>query len=206
MMQRLLVLVLVIAAGCGGRSPLVRSPDVWPNEVDDYEDVTENWTRSAVMRSTYQEALEVAATFKSAEWRAADAARDAEARGLTGDARTQRLMQAKAEAAGPYELELMVTTWDRRENDLHHGAKSVWRVRLLDHHGNEIEPLEIVQDKRPETIIRVQFPAFPVGFAKAYVARCPRGTKPLLGPGEKLRLRVSSTRGGLELTWQARGS
>ena len=96
----------------------------------------------------------------------------------------------------------MVTTWDRRENDLDRGAKSVWRVRLLDEQGKEIEPLEIVKDKRPPFIVRAEFPALG-DFATAYVARFPR-TRPILGPDvRQVRLRFSSTRGGIGLTWLA---
>jgi hypothetical protein len=202
-MTRALCLLVLGAAACGAAEPRVRLVDEWPSApTGDYADVTERWTRTARMRGQYQEAIELAATFKSPEWRAARAEMDADARGLEGEARAQRIEQARAEAAGPYEFELMVVTWDRRENDLDRGAKSVRRVRLLDEQGMEIEPLEIIKDKRPPFIIRQEFPAFG-DFATAYLARFPR-TKPLLGPNvQKLRLRFSSTRGGIGLTWQA---
>jgi hypothetical protein len=202
-MTRALCLLVLGAAACGAAEPRVRLVDDWPSApAGDYASVTERWTRTARMRGQYQEAIELAATFKSPEWRAARAEMDADARGLEGEARAQRIAQARAEAAGPYEFELMVVTWDRRENDLDRGAKSVWRVRLLDEQGMEIEPLEIIKDKRPPFIIRQEFPAFG-DFATAYLARFPR-TKPLLGPNvQKLRLRFSSTRGGIGLTWQA---
>ena len=194
---------LCLLAACGGVEPTVRLADDWPASVSgDYEDVTERWTRHARMRGTYQEALEVAATFRSPEWRAARADKDADARGLEGEARAQRLAQARAEAAGPYEFQVMIVTWDRRESDLDRGAKSVWRVRLLDEQGFEIEPLEIIKDKRPPFIIREEFPAFG-DFATAYLVRFPR-TKPLLGPDvRQLRMRVSSSRGGVSLIWRA---
>jgi hypothetical protein len=105
-----------------------------------------------------------------------------------------------AEMAGPYEVELLVTTWDRRENDLDRGKKSVWRIVLVDATGNEIEPLEIVKDKRPTFTLRADYPALG-DFATAYIARFPRD-KVLLGPDVKaIRLRMSSARGGIELTW-----
>ena len=201
-MRCLLALVLA-AAACGGAAPHVDLRGTWPQQVsDDYDDVTERWTRTARMRSQYQEALELAATFKSPEWRFAHAAKDAESRGLDGEAREQVFAQARAEDAGPYEFQLMVTTWDRRENDLDRGKKSVWRVRLLDEQSMEIEPLEILKDKRPGFVVRNQFPALGE-FATPYIVRFPR-THPLLGPGIKqLRLRLSSERGGVELSWLA---
>jgi len=190
-------------AGCGGAEPAVRLSEDWPAApAGDYDDVTERWTRRARMRGTYQEALELAATFKSPEWRLARAEKDADARGLQGEARAQRIAQARAEAAGPYEFQLMIVTWDRRESDLERGAKSVWRVRLLDEQGFEVEPLEIIKDKRPPFIIREEFPAFG-DFATAYFVRFPR-TKPLLGPNvRQLHLRLSSSRGGVSLIWRA---
>jgi len=199
------VLVALALAACGAST--VRKPltDTWPAadiSADDYLDVTDDWTRKATLRGSYQEVLELAATLKSPEWRAAHASRDAEHRGLVGAAREQRIAQAKAEAAGPFELELMVTTWDRRENDLDRGAKSTWRVVLLDANGMEVAPLEIVKDRRPAFVVRTEFPAFG-DFAQAYIVRFPREAA-VLGPNTKqVRLRMSGERGGLEVTWDA---
>ncbi|MGN6110169.1 MAG: hypothetical protein ACTHU0_34000 [Kofleriaceae bacterium] len=193
-----------LVTGCATTDSSLQLTEVWPSTVpSDYPEITERWTRAAILRGEYQEALEVAATFKSPEWRAADAEKDANARGLVGPARAQRLAEAQAEAAGPYEFELMVTTWDRRENDLDRGDKSSWRVRMLDDEGREIEPLEIVKDRRPSFVVRAQFPAFG-DFATAYVARFPR-SRPLLGPNVKaMRMRISGQRGAVQLNWIAR--
>lgn len=193
--------VVSLLLACGGAEPPVRLTDEWPSQVGDYEDVAQTWTRRATMRGEYQEALEVVATFKSTEFRAAHASKDAAARGLVGAARDQRLAQARADAAGPYEFEVMVTTWDRRENDLDRGTKSIWKVRMLDASGAEIEPLEIIKDKRPAVVVRADYPALGE-FATAYVVRFPR-TKPLFGTGAapQMRMRFSSARGGVDLIW-----
>ena len=193
----------VLLAACTPKPANVRLTEDWPAQPStDYETVTFNWTRTGVMRGQYQEVLQLAATFKSPEWRAAHAARDADHRGLTGAERNQRLAQAQADMAGPYEVELMVTTWDRRENDLDRGKKSVWHVVLVDEAGHEIEPLEIVKDKRPTFTVRSEFPALG-DFAQPYIARFPRA-QPVLGPSVRsLRLRMSSERGGVEVAWNA---
>jgi hypothetical protein len=194
---------LALVVGCGAASGPVSLSDRWPDHVDGYNSVTERWTRSVALRQEYQEVLSLSAVLKSPEWRAAHAVKDADTRGLVGDARTQRLAQAQAEAAGPYEVALLVTTWDRRENDLDRGKRSVWRVVLIDEDGQEIEPLEILKDKRPHFTVRAEFPAFGE-FATAYVARFPR-TKPILGPNvRQVRLRMSSERGGVQITWAGR--
>jgi hypothetical protein len=204
MMLRALVIVIVIAiaAACGSRPPRVSLADTWPTRVEDYGDVTERWTRKTELQTSYQQVLELAATFKSPEWRAARAARDAKFRGLEGEARDAVFAQAQADMAGPWEVELLVTTWDRRENDLDRGKKSVWRVVLLDDQGQEIEPLEIVKDKRPAFTVRADFPEYG-DFATAYIARFPRD-KAVLGPNvRQVRLRMSSPRGAVQVAWQA---
>ena len=200
---RTLWLALWVLAACQPTYPAVRLTEDWPPEPPSYDAVVDAWTRKAQLHADYQEVCELTATFKSAEWRAARAARDAEVRGLVGAARDQQIAQARAELAGPYELEVMFTTWDRRENDLDHGKKSVWRVVLIDERGQEIEPLEIVRDRRPLLVVRSEFPALGE-FATPYVVRFPR-TAPLFGPSaQQVRLRMSSTRGGLEVAWRAR--
>ena len=194
-------IVLALVAACGGVEPHVKLTEEWPAKADDYDDVTAAWTRKTSMRGDYQEALRLAATFKSPAWREAHATKDADTRQLVGGARTQRLAQAQAEAAGPYEVELMVTTWDRAENDLDRGKKSVWHVALVDDSDHEIVPLEIVRDKRPTYVIHAEYPAFE-DFAVAYIARFPR-TTPVLGEGvHRVRLRMSGERGGVEIVWQ----
>ncbi|MBS1119244.1 MAG: hypothetical protein H6Q90_1472 [Deltaproteobacteria bacterium] len=181
----LVVVMVGITTACTGQSP--------------YQRVTSEWTKTTSLHHSYQDVLELAATFKSPEWRTAYAIKDAEARGLSGPAREQRLAQAQADAAGPLEIELLVTTWDRRENDLDRGKKSVWRVRMLDDAGAEIEPLEVIKDKRPMFVLRAEFPALG-DFATAYVARFPRPAQ----PPRALRIRVSSERGGVQLEWPVR--
>lgn len=189
-------------AACAAEPVKVRLVEDWPTQTGDYTAVTSAWTRTAQLRGEYQEVLDLAATFKSSEWRAAHAVRDADHRMLAGDAREQVIAQAQADAAGPYEVELLMTTWDRRENDLDHGKRSVWHVALVDEQGHEVAPIEIVRDKRPPFTVRSEFPAFG-DFATAYVARFPR-TPALLGPTAKLvRLRLSGERGGVELAWAA---
>jgi hypothetical protein len=197
-----LALLAVVLAACAAEPPNVRLVEDWPVQTGDYAAVTTAWTRTATLRGEYQMVADLSATFKSSEWRAAHAELDVEHRGLTGEARSAVLTAAQADAAGPYEVELLLTTWDRRENDLDRGKRSVWRLALLDEAGHEIAPIEIVKDKRPPPTVHAEFPALG-DFGQAYIARFPR-TNPVLGPNTKLlRLRMSSERGGLELAWAA---
>lgn len=196
------VALVWLCAACGATYPRVHLIEDWPASIRSYDLVVQDWTRKAQLRGEYQEVCELVATLKSAEWRASHAVHDAEIRALTGNDREKYLAASRADVVGPYEVEVMVTTWDRRENDLDRGKKSVWRVVLLDEHGQEIEPLEIVKDRRPAFVVRAEFPSLGE-FATAYIARFPR-TTPIFGPDAKqVRLRMSSTRGGLEVDWKA---
>jgi hypothetical protein len=65
---------------------------------------------------------------------------------------------------------------------------------MLDDNGTEIEPLEIVRDKRPVLVVRSEFPSMG-DFAFAYIAKFPRRDP------KAIRLRMSSERGGVELSW-----
>jgi hypothetical protein len=193
----------ILLVACGAAAPPVRLTEDWPDKPGGYAAITDTWTRRATLRGQYQEALTVVATFKSPDWRAAHAEREADNRKLEGDARVQVIAQAKADMAGPYELEMLATCWNRNECDFDRGKRSIWRTVLIDDQDREIEPLEIVKDKRPQTTIREQFPGLE-DFANAYVVRFPR-TTPVLGPGvHAIRLRISSERGGVELTWTAK--
>lgn len=196
------LLAILLLTACAAAPPPVRLTEDWPTAIRGYDTVVRDWTRKAELHANYQEVCELFATLKSAEWRAAHATHSAEIRGLAGPAREQHLAQSRADMAGPYELEMMVTTWDRRENDLDRGKKSVWRVVLIDESGQEIEPLEIVKDRRPAHVVRAEFPMLGE-FATPYIARFPR-TAAIFGPSARqVRLRMSSARGGLEVIWKA---
>lgn len=195
------LLALLLAAGCAtARVPLTNE---WPVSAGDYQAVTRAWTRSASLTQDYQLVIAAEATLLSAPWRAAKAEREARLRGL-GPAARQALLDAERAQAqqGPWEIELLVTTWDRKENDLHRGPRASWRVALLDEQGNEIAPVEVTRDRRPPHVVRAEF-AHLGDFAQAYVVRFAKEV-PLLGPGvRRVRLRVTSARGAVELAWLA---
>lgn len=196
------LLSLAALAGCATVPAPIALTDEPPRgaPVAGYAEVTAGWTRHGALRARFEEALAVDAIVKAPAWRVAHAHREADVRGLDAAGRAALVAQAEADARGPYEVALLVTTWDRRENDLQRGARSVWRTVLVDDDGREVEPLEIVRDKRPPQVVRADFPSLG-DFAVAYVARFPR-TTPLLGPTvRRLRLRMTSARGGVELTW-----
>jgi hypothetical protein len=191
------------AAGCATAPPPVALTDTWPTKAGDYEDVNQAWTRTARMRGEYQQALEVHATFRSPEWRAAHAEREAEIRKLDGAGRDALVAAARTAAGGDYEVTLVVTTYDRSENDLHRGERSVWKLALVDDAGVETAPAKIVRDRRPREMLRAELPALG-DFAEVYVARFPRTAAVLHEGARKVALKMWSAKGGIELIWLAR--
>lgn len=200
----LLGLGLALAAGCGG-GPAATGPaslaGTWPEQPDDYRQVTERWTRRGILRSATEQVLEVFATLKSPEWHAAHVAYLAETEQLTAAARAELATNAQLAATqGPYEVALMMTTHDRRENDLDKGDRSVWRVVLTDAQGNALAPVEIVRDRRPRGVIAAELP-YLNDFAVPYILRFPRDLA-LMGPDAKqIALKISSARGAVTLIW-----
>lgn len=187
-------------SGACATSQAVSLGNEWPAQPGSYQSTTAAWTRNGSYHAEYQQVLSVDATLFSKEWRAAAAQRDAELRGLGPAARDELFAKAKADAEGPWQFELIVTTWDRRENDLHRGKRATWKVALLDEAGSEIAPLEIVRDRRPAYMLQAAFPHYG-DFAEAYVVSFPKD-KPVLGPEVKaVRMRLTSVRGAVELTW-----
>lgn len=193
-----------LAAGCSS-GPRATGPvslaGTWPAQPEGYREVTERWTRHAILRSSTEQVLEVFATLKSPEWHAAHVAYLAETEQLSPAARAELATSAQLTATqGPYEVALMMTTYDRRENDLDKGKRSIWRVVLTDGQGNALEPLEIERDRRPRGVIAAELP-YLNDFATPYVVRFPRDLA-LMGPDAKqIALKISSTRGAVTLIW-----
>jgi hypothetical protein len=198
-------LALALAVGgasCGAAPAPLKLTDAWPSRAGDFEATNKAWTRKAVLRGEYQQALELFATFHSPEWRAARAAEDVKMRGLSGSSADAVFAAAKVAAEGDYEFTLIMTTYERSENDLHHGDRSVWRLVLVDDAGHETPPSKIVKDKRPPEILRAELPVLG-DFATVYTATFPRTAGVLHEGAQRVSLRMWSARGAVELVWAA---
>jgi len=201
------------AAACGGRAPpAVQLSDSWPGVAGDYGEVTQRWTRHATEHAgpdpdrgrILDQTLDVVATFKSPEWRAAYVKYKADRNLLPPSEVAAMTAREKADAAQHYEVMLLVATYDRRINELQKGARSIWRVALVDASGSEIVATEIRRDRRPRSEIAEDFPDLG-DFHQPYVARFPR-TVNLLRPGaHRFSLKVTSSQAGVELVWADRG-
>ena len=194
--------LLGLAACTPTPTPVVLS-ETWPQSPGKYRQVHSEWTRRAVLRQVDQEILEVYATFKSPAWRAAYIAHAGKTRKLP-EAEQKALREDHGNVASEFhEIHLLVTTWDRSENDLQKGTESVWRLALRDDQGGEVEPESITRDKRPHFIIQAEYPDMG-DFATAYIVRFPRTIDVLRQGAKQFSLVMASSRGAVEMVWQGR--
>jgi hypothetical protein len=199
---RLAVAVALVVAGCGAAPKPVDLCGAWPDAAGSFNAVTAAWSRHGRLEQDYQQVISIDATFKSPEWRAAHVARTVKQSRLDAATADKLLADNKATAAAAYEIELIVTTWDRKENQLSR-PNPVWTVTLIDGSSRTIAPLKIKRDKRPRHVLRAEFPSVP-DFYEAYVVSFP-ADPPVLTCGTKaISLRVSSERGAVEVTWNAK--
>ena len=204
-------LAAALSAACASSPPPVQLSDQWPARAGEYRDVTRKWTRHGRERTSpddkgnvFDQALDVVATFKSPEWRAAYVQYRAEHNQLPASEVAALTAREKADSQQHYEVMLLVATYDRRLNELQKGARSVWRVALVDAAGAEIVASEIKRDRRPRSEIAADFPELG-DFHEPYVARFPR-TVNLLRPGaHRFSLKVTSSQVGIELVWSDAG-
>jgi hypothetical protein len=190
-----------LAVSCAQRRPPVDLGGAWPTTPRSYEQTTRAWTRHGVLRVELRTIMEVHAVFKSPEWRAAFVERSAKLGKLTPSARAALLEAQRQEASEHHEVHLLVSTSNRRENDLQRGPRSIWRLALIDDRGNEVEPLHIRRDRRPRSVIAAEFPELG-DFATAYIVRFPRDIDLLRPDAQRFSLTMASARGGVELVWE----
>lgn len=191
--------VVLMSACSSSAAPVSLSPE-WPSQHGKYGDTQRAWTRSATLRSGYDEVLRVYATLKSPAWRAAYVDRQARLGKLTDAQRAALIDEHKTAIGGAYEVHLIVTTHNHRENDLHRGKKSIWRLVLVDDRGTVIEPESIVRDRRPVSVVRAEYPDMG-DFSVAYIARFPHTAELLRPDATQVTLEMSSPRGAVSLRW-----
>jgi len=202
--MKLLTLAL-IAASCATPPPPISLDGSWPSSPGEYERVTQAWTRhdrvTQGLSAGVETVMEVSATFKSPQWRAAHARFAAKARKLPKPEADALLQVQKEEAELGYEVQILFSTYDRRANDLQKNLRSTWRVSLADDQGNEVRPTTIRRDRRPRSEIRAEY-EFLGDFHVPYVAVFPKSIDLLRPDAKKFTLRIASSRGGVELVWE----
>lgn len=206
------LLGVVLAAGCGPRGSAVvvdlsqTSRSYVPS---DYRQVLARWTRRALITKDFDTTLDVAATFKSHDFRWAYAVRYAAQFQLSTADQDKLLRQQLAELDGAYEFHVAAAATRFEWIDFHR-KDSVWRITLLDDRGHELAPMEVRRLRVPVAELEAFFPpstrSQPVAsFYTAYLIRFPRklpdGTPLDLEHAGKVTLRFAGILGASELNW-----
>ncbi len=200
---------LIAVLGCGKTQPIAFSTTVAtpaPEAIKlkkvrkSYELVTRAWTRHGLVTADYQQIIEVYATLRSPQWTTASLRREFAFASPSLDTRDAKVAAAQKRSEEFIEFSLLVSTWDRAENTLHRLATSPWTIALVGDKGEIVAPIAIERDKRPDYVIRTEFPAHG-DFSSAYRVRFPNNG--LLTPERtSLTLRVYGVRGAIEMTWR----
>lgn len=194
--------LVALSSACFSKSQPLQFTEEWPARVDDYQDVTDKWTRRGLLRASLSDQgsqlMELYATFLSTEWRAAYVQQQAELQTMSDASRQKLAAEQKQIAAESHQVKLLVSTYHQQHNDLHRD-RSIWRVVLVDGAGNEIPATKIEKDRRPRELIAAEFEKLG-DFAEAYLATFPPA--PTLLAGQLFSLRVTSSLGTVEVKWR----
>lgn len=198
----LATLSLVATMACAAAEPRVALVDSWPTQAPTYDDAYQSWTRHGELHDDYQQVIIIDATLHAPGWRIAKAARDRHAAKQNEIDYAKALADAQTDATAHHRISLVVTTWDRRENNLSRGVQAAWHMTLSDDAGHTWTPISIVQDRRSEHVLRADYPTLR-DFSAVYIATF-NGTTKLLGTGAKtITLRVYGNRGAVDVNWRA---
>jgi hypothetical protein len=175
----------------------------------DYRSVHSRWTRTALITKEYDTSLDVAATWKSYDFRWAYTVRYSAVYQLTRPEQEALLSRQVGELqqSDDFYVSAAATRFEWVDFDK---PNSVWRVVLSDDQGRELRPLEIKKLKIPAAELEAFFPPstriLPVQiFYTPYLIRFPHtlpdGT-PFIGPQtQRVTLRFAGVLGAAKLTW-----
>jgi hypothetical protein len=197
----------LFTAGCGAANRVVSlaEPTRAP-PASEYVDQVKKWTRHAHLREDFDIALDIDATLRSPEFRAAYAEKFIRVYRVGPALADQKRIELRTDGANTYELHIETQTHTYELNDLVPNKK-IWRLGLLNDRNQEVQALEIQSLKdRPE--VAAAFYPYAGLFSRGWRVRFPTvladGT-PLVGPDTaSLTLRISGPQGSVDLVWRLR--
>lgn len=195
----------LLLAACA--APVVSLEPSTPSfTADDYEEVSERWTRSArpFDFGRLYTVLNLTATFESREFRWAYVVRYARDFGLPTDARNALLAQSLADAGEHHRFFITLGGGRPRDIDLTDEG-GAWRVLLLDDRGRQTRATEIQHVRRPTPAERRYFPnisSLRQAFRLVFPVQHEDGLPTL--PRESLfaMLRFTGAEGQVDLKWE----
>ncbi len=152
-----LVLVLaLLATGCQDKSV---GQVLWPDLYDPYFQLTDQWSRSGVIRMGLESEIRFIALLKSKPWRQAYVQRYASLQGLSRQEAEKMLAdQMQAHAQGLDVILAATSTYPEHARITHRTSR--WEVFLQDQEGRKIEALEIRPMKWSRLELEAYFPAY----------------------------------------------
>jgi hypothetical protein len=200
----MIVLVgLALCLGCGQeRVNIGEGPREYV--ATDYEHVLGRWTRTEhlIALSDIDDVLTVTATFESWDFRWAYVVRYASDYRLSIEQRRGLLESTLSETRQRHQFFVALYGSNRRWNDLSKPT-SAWIVRLIDDHGSETAPEEIIPIPKPGAIERTYFPFATVWRQVSRIRFPATGPKgPTIARDAKwVGLRFAGAQGSQELIW-----
>jgi hypothetical protein len=205
--MRATLLALVLAAGCGSAPPRVslEPPNRAPT-ADEYVDELKRWTRRGHLRDDFDEALDIEATLRSPEFRAAFAEKWIAVFKISPSEALRVRDQILADGADTYEF-YMESATHRFELNEFSSTKSVWRLALVDDRGREVTTAQVMASKERRELDMAFYPyatTFSRGFRLRFPRSLPDGSPLVTTETRAITLRFAGPQGSLDLVWQLR--
>jgi hypothetical protein len=205
MKQRALALLLAPLLSACASAPMKVSlaEPAHPVTAKDYVDALKTWTRHGHLRSDFDQALDVDATFRSPEFRDAYAAKYIALYRIGPENQAHTRGELLSDGADTYEFHVETATHDYVLNDLT-SAKTVWRITLVDDQGHEVAPVRVTGLKERRALDQEFYPYTTV-FSRGWTLRFPRtradGSPVVGGDTRSLTLRFAGPQGSVDLVW-----
>ena len=195
------LLAALMLAGCPAGGPAKLTTD-WPERAPAYDDALATWTRKDRAYSGVDLALAIEATFLAPEWRAAYVAEQIKRAHLTEAEASALRAKQEQETADVWQFLVAAETHEYSANDLSRKSRSMWTMTLIGPSGRTVAPSDVRADTRSRAELQGWFPNLGP-FQKAYLITFPRVVdgQPVLEEGQPVRLRIGSTLGTVQLTW-----
>jgi hypothetical protein len=192
------LLLLLVAAGCGGSAPpLVHFTASWPERPPEYQAAYDRWTRHERVWREMIQAVDGYATLESPDFRAAFVTQRAKEGRMSEAAAAQAIADEQVAIKNGWQIELVIQTGDPTWNDFGRSGKSMWRIALVAD-GVESLPVSVVEDPRPAAQLRIWFPGLS-SFHHAYILTFPPGA--IAADAHKVSLLLSSAPTQVQFDW-----
>lgn len=201
--MRLLALTLLLSSCATTPVKVSLADPATPPTAKDYVDQLKRWTRHAHLRSDFDQALDVDATFRSTEFREAYAAKYIEVYKIGDENKARVRGQILSDGADTFEFHVETATHDYALNDLT-TAKTIWRVTLMDDQGHEVTPKQVVSIRERRALDSEFYPYTGI-FSRGWTVRFPRqradGSPFVGGDTRALTMRFAGPQGSVDLVW-----